>query len=69
MSGCHPSKGWRIQMHAERPTYARASAGRHGLKDKLKGDRGKLLFEVCIMEEDKVIGEKLYQRTHIKVAG
>jgi hypothetical protein len=56
-------------MHAERPTYARASAGRHGLKDKLKGDRGKLLFEVCIMEEDKVIGEELHQRTHIKVAG
>ncbi len=43
--------------------------GRHGLKDRLKGDRGKLLFEVCVMQEDEVIGEGLHRRIIIKGAG
>jgi len=51
------------------PAYAKASAGRHGLENRLKGNGGKLLFEVCVMKEDKVIGEELHQRTIIEVAG
>jgi predicted thioesterase len=29
----------------------------------------RLLFEVCVMQENKVIGEGLHQRTILKVAG
>jgi predicted thioesterase len=35
----------------------------------LEADRTKLLFEVCVMQEDKVIEEGLHRRTIIKVAG
>jgi predicted thioesterase len=47
----------------------KAWTGRHGLENRLKGNEGKLLFEVCIMQEDKVIGEELHQRTIIEVVG
>jgi len=35
----------------------------------LEADGRKLLFEVCVMQEDKVIGEGFHRRTIIKVAG
>jgi predicted thioesterase len=35
----------------------------------LEADRCKLLFEVCVMQEDKVIGEGLHRRTILKGTG
>lgn len=59
--------GYEVSVKHKAPAF---SGTRVTAKSKLlEADRTKLLFEVCVMQEDKVIGEGLHRRTIIKVAG